>query len=126
VAGVHRLTRELDDDRYTDMMWGILTGFDAAGALRIAKHAEPPELSPCLEKFHGKDDVRHKEALSIIEAGKRMLNERPRADMPGFQPCDVDQRREEKYALRRLVERRNREAIRTGKRVHDDAQTMVD
>jgi len=41
VAGVHRLTRKLDDDPYTDTLWGILTGFDAAGALRIAKHAEP-------------------------------------------------------------------------------------
>jgi zinc protease len=31
----------LDDDPYTDLFWGILTSYDAAGALRIAQHAEP-------------------------------------------------------------------------------------
>jgi len=41
VAEVHRLTRRLDDDPYTDTIWGILTGYDAANALRIARHAEP-------------------------------------------------------------------------------------
>ncbi len=41
VADVHRLTRTLDDDPYTDVIWGILTGYDAANALRIAKHTEP-------------------------------------------------------------------------------------
>ncbi len=41
VAAVHQLTRKLDDDPYTDTFWGILTGFDAANALAIAKHREP-------------------------------------------------------------------------------------
>jgi hypothetical protein len=41
VAAVHRLTRQYDEDPYTDTFWGILTGFDAAGALAIAKHREP-------------------------------------------------------------------------------------
>jgi hypothetical protein len=41
VADVHGLTRRLDDDPYTDVIWGILTGYDAACALRIARHAEP-------------------------------------------------------------------------------------
>ena len=41
VAEVHRLTRQLDDDPYTDVIWGILTGFDADNALRIARHQEP-------------------------------------------------------------------------------------
>jgi zinc protease len=41
VADVHRLTRRLDDDPYTDVLWGILTGYDAACALRIAKCKEP-------------------------------------------------------------------------------------
>ena len=30
VAQVHQLARRLDDDPYTDTLWGILTGFDAA------------------------------------------------------------------------------------------------
>ncbi len=38
VADVHRLTRRLDEDPYTDVVWGILTGYDADNALRIAQH----------------------------------------------------------------------------------------
>jgi zinc protease len=41
VAQVNRLTRRLDDDPYTDALWGILTGYDAANALRIARYKEP-------------------------------------------------------------------------------------
>ena len=42
VAQVHRLTRQLDEDPYTDCLWGILTGYDASNALRIAE--EPQAL----------------------------------------------------------------------------------
>ncbi|MCP4452217.1 MAG: hypothetical protein GY809_12195 [Planctomycetes bacterium] len=41
VAQVHRLTRDLDSDPYTDTIWGIVTGYTAADALRIARHKEP-------------------------------------------------------------------------------------
>lgn len=41
VRQVHRLTRAIDDDPYADCLWGILTGYDAAAALRVARHAEP-------------------------------------------------------------------------------------
>lgn len=41
VAEVHRLTRRLDDDPYTDVFWGILTGYDAANAVAIARHQTP-------------------------------------------------------------------------------------
>jgi len=41
VIAVHRLTRKLDDDPYTDVIWGILTGYDAGDALRIASCSEP-------------------------------------------------------------------------------------
>ena len=41
VVAVHRMTRALDDDPYTDVLWGILTGYEAADALRIAQHKEP-------------------------------------------------------------------------------------
>jgi len=41
VADVHRLTRKIDDDPYADVFWGILTGYDAANALAIAKEREP-------------------------------------------------------------------------------------
>lgn len=41
VADVNRLTRQLDDDPYPDALWGILTGYDAKNALRIADVKEP-------------------------------------------------------------------------------------
>lgn len=41
VESVHRMMREFDDDPFTDTIWGILTGFDAAGALEVALHKEP-------------------------------------------------------------------------------------
>ncbi len=41
VAQVCQLTRRLDDDPYTDVLWGILTGYDAACALRIARQTQP-------------------------------------------------------------------------------------
>ncbi len=41
VANVHQLTRRFDDDPYTDTSWGILTGYNADAALRIAKLREP-------------------------------------------------------------------------------------
>lgn len=44
VVDVHRLTRKLDDDPYGDVQWGILTGYDAEDALRIATHREPLEV----------------------------------------------------------------------------------
>jgi hypothetical protein len=44
VAEVHRMTRKLDDDPYADVLWGILTGYDAANALSIAQEREPLEI----------------------------------------------------------------------------------
>lgn len=41
VAQVHTLTRHFDADPYTDCYWGILTGYDAEAAMRIAKCAKP-------------------------------------------------------------------------------------
>lgn len=41
VSVVHKLTRKYDEDPYTDTIWGILTGYDAANALRIARHDTP-------------------------------------------------------------------------------------
>jgi hypothetical protein len=41
VQSVHRLTRHYDDDPYTDTLWGILTGYDAANAKAIALEENP-------------------------------------------------------------------------------------
>jgi zinc protease len=41
VRDAHRLTRKLDTDPYPDVIWGIITGYDAGDALRIARHKPP-------------------------------------------------------------------------------------
>jgi hypothetical protein len=48
VASAHRLVRRLDDDPYPDTIWGIVTGYTPADALRIAKHAEPLKVKRAL------------------------------------------------------------------------------
>jgi len=45
--------------------------------------------------------------------------------MPGFVPSEPDQRREIKYAQRRDIELRNRDAIRQGEKVYDDRTATV-
>ena len=61
VAKVHRLTRQLDDDPYTDCFWGILTGYDATNALRIAQQKAPLTV----RKVAGGTEV----ALEMCEQG---------------------------------------------------------
>ena len=41
VATVHQLTRQLDDDPYSDTFWGILTGYNAKNAMDIATYEAP-------------------------------------------------------------------------------------
>ena len=41
VVAVHRLTRQLDDDPYGDVLWGIIAGYEAEDALRMARLREP-------------------------------------------------------------------------------------
>jgi hypothetical protein len=78
-----------------------------------------PEKSPCLEKFTDHNDPAYKEALAIICDGKKILAENPSAEMPNFKPCEDHQKRLEKYANRVAAEERNREAIRSGKKIYD-------
>jgi len=82
-----------------------------------------PELSPALAKFNDKSDPRYAEALAIIRSGQEMLRRRPRADMPGFVPCETDRRRQAKYDARRCIEAVNRQAIREGTKRYDDRPT---
>jgi len=78
-----------------------------------------PEHSLCLTGFTDKTDPRYVEALSIIRAGKQILKEHPRADMPGFQPCEADKRRLDYHRERLEVEASNRRAIVEGRKVFD-------
>ncbi len=78
-----------------------------------------PHLSPCLAKFEDKNHPGYLEALEIIESGKKMLQQRPRADMPGFEACTIDQQRQLTYTMRQQAEARNRKAIQNGKKLYD-------
>jgi len=78
-----------------------------------------PELSPCLAKIKDPNSPAHAEAVAIIQAGKEMLTQRPRADMTGFEACPVDQQRERKYVQQQQVEAANRQAIEENKKRYD-------
>ena len=81
-----------------------------------------PHLSPCLAAFSSTDDPNYVEALSIIQAGKEMLAQRPRADMPGFVACETDRRRQQKYLERQQVAARHRQAIQEGAKLYDSGE----
>jgi hypothetical protein len=81
-----------------------------------------PEKSPCLERV--KDAKARAEVLAIIKAGKKSLEELPRADMPGFATLhkgDAERKaHQEKY---QRIEQQVRAAIRNGARVTDSPDT---
>ncbi len=78
-----------------------------------------PPLSPCLAEIKRTSPQKYEQALAIIQAGKEMLQKRPRADMPNFQPCQTDRKRQQKYELREKIELRNRNAINNGAKAYD-------
>ncbi len=86
---------------------GVLVSFDR------------PELSPCLSRFGEEDDARRREVVELLQTASKQLADRPRADMPGFIPCEADRRREQKYAFRRREELRNRRAAVQGQKAYD-------
>ncbi|KIO43741.1 hypothetical protein [Sanguibacteroides justesenii] len=42
VQRMHKLSRGMDDDVFQDFLWGIVTGYDAEGALQLIRNAEKP------------------------------------------------------------------------------------
>jgi mono/diheme cytochrome c family protein len=77
-----------------------------------------PELSPCLAGLEPTTDA-YREAVGLIRAGAARLEQRPRADMPGFVPAAYAEPVEARYARLRERESRVREALETGERVYD-------
>ena len=102
-----------------------LTGINLRGLEQYTRKAgaqisfDRPKLSPCLDKLRDKNNVKYKEALAIIEAGREMLRNTPRADMGGFVACTIDQARQNKYTKYENAELRSRNAIRKGKKVYN-------
>ena len=79
---------------------------------------ERPELSPCLAKLDKSSDE-YRQALTLIKKGQKRLSKTPRGDMAGFKPSPRDQKRLEKYARREQIEKANRKAIHSGKKLYD-------
>jgi hypothetical protein len=48
ILDIHRMTRKLDDDPYGDTLWGVVTGYTPADALRVAQATEPTVVSSAL------------------------------------------------------------------------------
>ena len=42
VIDMHKLCRSVDDDIYADYLWGIITGYDAAAAMRMVENSTEP------------------------------------------------------------------------------------
>ena len=57
----------------------------------------------------------------IIRSGPESLKQNPNPDADGLVACNADQQRERKYEARAEIERRNRQAIREGRKVYDTA-----
>ncbi len=80
---------------------------------------ERPALSPCLKGLTDPTSEAYREALKIIQDGAQYQARHPEADMPGFEACEMDQWREQKYTQRQLAEQRRRNAITQGTKVYD-------
>ena len=63
-----------------------------------------PELSPCLQNMDKNSDA-YKQALALIQEGRRVLNEIKRPDMPNCKFDERDQKYEDKYESRLEDER---------------------
>ncbi|MHC4521358.1 MAG: HzsA-related protein, partial [Planctomycetota bacterium] len=105
-----------------------LTELTGAPLAKLARHNsnlgpqvsfDRPEVSPCLTKIEDPNSPAYAEALAIIQAGKAMLAQRPRADMVDFEACPIDQQRERKYVQQQQLEAANRQAIRENTRRYD-------
>jgi len=104
-------------DRKELQKLGGLTGFNLAQVTRTSDCKGPmisfdrPQMSPCLVGL--KDEpTKYAEALSLIREGQRRLEERPRADMPGFVPWEKDRQRQAHRDKYLAIELDTREAIR--------------
>ena len=105
---------ELSD--LTGVRFEHLAGHERKPGPQIA--FERPELSPCLQNIQA-DAAVYQQALSIIQKGKERLQETPRADMPGFVPCDKHLKQLQKYMKRLEIEKANNKAVSEGDYIYD-------
>lgn len=90
VGRVQRLMRGLDDDPYTDAIWGIVTGYDAADALRIARHKEPLAVRRALSATVGAQVDGYDEGRMYNELAAGTVVEKAAGGETLAKPCPVD------------------------------------
>lgn len=42
IIGMHKLSRRVDNDMYADFLWGVITGYDAQGAMKMVNNSTEP------------------------------------------------------------------------------------
>lgn len=89
VVSVHRLTRQLDSDPYTDVIWGILTGYEAADALRIVQEEKPLKIKRAAAGC-GLDLKSFKEGAWYSESKQGVMWERLKGKAPQEKACPPD------------------------------------
>jgi len=110
--------------RGAEYRWGNVNSYNVAELSRLVMtrgtpiNFTRPRHSLCLNAFDNLDGPEYAEALAIIQAGRQMLADHPRADMPGFRPREDDRRRLDDVALRQQIEARNRQAILSGEKLY--------
>ena len=90
VAQAHRLTRRLDDDPYTDVIWGIITGYEPADALRIAKHGEPLVVRRALSATVGAQIGGYDEGRMYNELAAGTMRQKTAGAGQQAIPCPTD------------------------------------
>lgn len=90
VAAVHQMTRCLDDDPYTDVIWGIITGYTVKDALRIARHKEPLMVRRALSATVGTPLDAYEEGRMYNELQKDIMWEKTQRGGVEQKTCPTD------------------------------------
>lgn len=90
VAFAHQLSRQLDSDPYPDTIWGVVTGYDAGDALRIAKHAEPLQVRRALSGTVGSPLDAYDEGVMFNELKAKSMWDKPSGEKVSAKTCPQD------------------------------------
>lgn len=68
VICINQISRLVDDDIYTDFMWGVITGYDASSALKMVTNAyEPFVIRTCISTIKELEDGRWFDRFAYID-----------------------------------------------------------
>ncbi len=90
VMAIHGLMRQLDDDPYTDAIWGILTGYTAGDALRIAQYEKPLIVQKALSATVGATLDHYEEGILFDELKKETVWTKKPGEAPVKGTCPQD------------------------------------